>query len=205
MAADMKRAAAHAPSAITLAGVRCQAIDGDLIGWIDRQLQTRDSLTGASGLAQTALINPLREIYGVSDKTLTMALASLLLGAPKGMKLWVEVGASMIAVDTLVHNFLHRTGILRRFKANHPYGAACYRPGSCAHIIRAVADRIDARQFNPAFPRTFPRFVQHAMWRYCTQGGLDICNGNRIDDARRCRNLDCPVRLMCDRIRLRLA
>ena len=33
----------------------------------------------------------------------------------------------MIAIDTLVHNFLHRTGILPRFNANHVYGAACYR------------------------------------------------------------------------------
>ena len=59
-----------------------------------------------------ALIEPLREVYGVSDKVLAMALSSLLLGAPKKMGLWIEVGGSMIAIDTLVHNFLHRTGIL---------------------------------------------------------------------------------------------
>ena len=102
-----------------------------------------------------ALIEPLREIYGVSDKVLAMALSSLLLGAPKKMGLWIEVGGSMIAIDTLVHNFLHRTGILARFNANHPYGAGCYRPGGCADIIAAVAERIDARQFNPAFRRPF--------------------------------------------------
>jgi hypothetical protein len=150
-----------------------------------------------------ALIEPMREIYGVSDKVLAMALSALLLGAPNKMVHWTEVGGSMIAIDTLVHNFLHRTGILARFKANHPYGAACYRPGGCADIIQTVAERIDTRQFNPTFPQTFPRFVQHAIWRYCSQSGLDICNGNRIDDARRCGNLDCRVRLMCDRIPLR--
>jgi hypothetical protein len=32
----------------------------------------------------------------------------------------------MIAVDTLVHNFLHRTGILHRLDASHAYGPACY-------------------------------------------------------------------------------
>ena len=116
-----------------------------------------------------ALIAPLREIYGVSDKVLTMALSSLLLGAPNRMRLWHEVGASMIAIDTLVHNFLHRTGILHRFGAGHAYGAACYRPGGCAEIIAAVADRIDARAFNPAYPAVFPRFVQQAIWRYCAQ------------------------------------
>jgi hypothetical protein len=71
---------------------------------------------------------------------------------------------------------------------------ACYRPGGCADIIAAVAERIDARQFNPAFPRTFPRFVQHAMWQYCSRSGLDVCNGNRINDAKRCGNMDCRVR-----------
>jgi hypothetical protein len=59
-----------------------------------------------------ALIEPMRQIYGVSDKVLTMALSCLLLGAPKKMVLWIEVGGGMIAIDTLVHNFLHRTGIL---------------------------------------------------------------------------------------------
>jgi hypothetical protein len=134
-----------------------------------------------------------------------MALSSLLLGAPKKMVLWAEVGGSMIAIDTLVHNFLHRTGILQRFKAKHQYGLACYRLGGCADIIAAVAERIDARQFNPSYPKVFPRFVQHAIWRYCAQDGLDVCNGNRIDDAQRCDNLDCRVRLMCDRVALRKA
>ena len=79
----------------------------------------------------------------------------------------------MIAIDTLVHNFLHRTGILHRFGADHAYGSGCYRRGGCAEIIEAVAERIDARAFNPAFPAVFPRFVQHAIWRYCAQTGLD--------------------------------
>ena len=86
-----------------------------------------------------ALIEPMREIYGVSDKVLAMALSSLLLGAPKKLGRWIEVGGRLIAIDTLVHNFLHRTGILARFNASHLYGAACYRPGGCADIIAAVA------------------------------------------------------------------
>jgi hypothetical protein len=87
--------------------------------------------------------------------------------------------------------------------AAHPYGLACYRPGGCAEIIQAVAEGIDARQFNPSYPQTFPRFVQHAIWQYCSASGLDVCNGNRIDDTTRCGNLDCAVRLMCDRVRLK--
>ena len=178
--------------------------DGDLIDWIDCQLQTVDKLAGPDRLARmrAVLIDPLREIYGLSDKVLTMALSCLLLGAPKRMRLWIEVGSSMIAIDTLVHNFLHRTGILRRFKTAHEYGAGCYEVGGCAEIIQEVAERIDARQFNPSFPHIFPRFVQHAIWRYCSQSGLDMCNGNRIDDSRRCGNKDCKLRMMCDRVTL---
>ena len=179
--------------------------DGDLIGWIDAQLAAANSRPGPHRLPAmaAALIEPMREIYGVSDKVLAMALSSLLLGAPKKMVLWTEVGGTMIAIDTLVHNFLHRTSILARFNANHLYGTACYRPGGCADIIAAVAGRIDARQFNPLFPQPFPRFVQHAIWRYCSQSGLDVCNGNRINDTERCGNMDCQARLMCDRIALR--
>ena len=145
-----------------------------------------------------ALIEPLREVYGVSDKVLTMALSCILLGAPNKLRLWPEVGASMIAIDTLVHNFLHRTGICTGSSADHAYGAACYRPGGCADIIEAVAERIDARQFNPAFPQVFPRFVQHAIWRYCAQSGLDVCNGNRIDDRKSCDNVYCQIHNICD-------
>src|ERR1700730_13522421 len=179
--------------------------DGDLVGWIDRQVQAANDPPGSDRLARMrgSLIEPLREVYGLSDKVLTMALSCILLGAPKKMSLWTEVGGSMIAIDTLVHNFLHRTGILHHLDANHPYGLACYRSGGCAHVILTVAEQIDARQFNPSFPKVFPRFVQHAIWRYCSQSGLDVCNGNRINDTRRCENKDCRVRLMCDRVALR--
>ena len=91
--------------------------DGDLVGWIDRQFQGSDDPASPNrlGRLREALIGPLREVYGVSDKILTMTLSSILLAAPKRLHLWHEVGASMIAIDTLVHNFLVRTGILKRF------------------------------------------------------------------------------------------
>ena len=177
---------------------------GDLVGWIDRQLRQADEPHDADRLARlrAALIEPLREIYGVSDKVLTMTLSCILLTAPKGYDLWREVGGGMIAVDTLVHNFLHRTGILSRFSVEHGYGAACYQPGKCAEILGRVAQQIDARAFNPAFPAVFPRFVQHAIWRFCAQNGLGVCNGNRIDDRKSCGNVYCQVRQLCDRITL---
>jgi hypothetical protein len=150
-----------------------------------------------------AVIGPLRNVYGVADKVLAMALSSLLLGAGKQRPLWVEVGATFVAVDTLVHNFLHRTGILQRFGVDHPYGDRCYQSGGCAGIVGLLAANIDAREFNRTFPATFPRFVQSAIWQYCAENGLDVCNGNRIDDGSRCENRHCQLYRRCDRIALR--
>jgi hypothetical protein len=174
---------------------------GDLVGWIDRRLNTAARHPGPDRLARmrTAVLGPLKEVYGVSDKILMMALSVLFLGAPGRRRRWLEVGGSMIAVDTLVHNFLHRTGILHRFRADHPYGVACYRPGGCADIIETVARQIDARQFNRQFPRTFPRFVQHAIWRYCSQqrdAKLAEAQQAQADLIRKQRELDDAKREM---------
>ena len=111
--------------------------NGDLVGWIDERLAAADQ-PGAPDRAarmRRALLEPLRCIHGVSYKVLSMALADLLLGADPNRERWVTTGASMVAVDTLVHNWLHRTGILRRLGAEHAYGPACYGPGRCASII----------------------------------------------------------------------
>jgi hypothetical protein len=176
----------------------------DFIGWIDSQLGTVNSQTPdrLAALRET-LVGPLRNVYGVSDKVLAMVLSTLLLAARSRRPLWVEVGATFVAVDTLVHNFFQRTGILQRLGADHPYGDRCYRLGGCAGVLHLLADNIDARQFNPAFPATFPRFVQSAIWQYCAENGLDICNGNRIDDDGQCDNGHCQLFRRCDRIVLR--
>jgi hypothetical protein len=179
--------------------------DNDLVGWIGDQLASAAAPTDPdrSSRMRDALLEPLRHVYGVSDKVLSMALSVLLLSAPRKMRGWAEVGAGMIAIDTLVHNFLVRTGILHRFDAAHPYGVACYRTGGCVDILQIVAKQIDARQFNAQFPKIFPRFVQHAIWRYCAENGLDVCNGNRINDNARCDNVYCQLNRMCDRTTLR--
>ena len=132
--------------------------DGDLVGWIDRQLHEANAPPGPDRLARmrASLIEPLREVYGLSDKVLTMALSCILLGAPKKMSLWTEVGASMIAIDTLVHNFLHRTGILHRFDAKHAYGLACYRPGGCATLFRPSPTTLTPGSLTRHFQRSSP-------------------------------------------------
>jgi hypothetical protein len=177
--------------------------DNDFVGWIDSQLGTVNSQSlDRLATLREAILGPLRNVYGVSDKVLAMALSNLLLAARSRRPVWVDVGATFVAVDTLVHNFLHRTGILHRLHADHPYGDRCYRPEGCAGILRLLAANIDARQFNPAFPKTFPRFVQSAIWRYCAENGLAICNGNRIDDYARCENRHCQLFRGCDRVAL---
>jgi hypothetical protein len=164
---------------------------GDLIGWIDDRLSvppnaSTSPLVDIASERQERLIGPLRNIYGVSDKILTMSLSGLLLGASDGRPQWFETGKGMIAVDTLIHNFMFRSGLLEDCGTPHGYGAGCYAPGGCAEIIRTVASQIGASAFNRRFPRVFPRFVQHAIWRFCAADGLNVCNGNRIDDRKSC-------------------
>jgi len=174
---------------------------GDLVGWIDNQLEDAvgSSRTDLEAARQEALIGPLRNIYGVADKVLSMGLSSLLIGARGQRPVWFETGKAMLAVDTLIHAFLHRTGIQEGCGIPHAYGAACYARGGCAEIIRTVAGRIDARAFNPKFPTAFPRFVQHAIWRFCAADGLNLCNANRIDDRKPCQITYCYLHQKCSR------
>lgn len=174
---------------------------GDLVGWIDSQLETATGSSEADlePARQEALIGPLRDVFGVSDKVLTNALSWLMIGARSHRPVWFETGKAMLVVDTLVHNFLHRTGILESRGTPHRYGPACYAKGGCAEIIRIAAERIDARSFNLNFPKIFPRFVQHALWRYCAADGLNMCNANRIDDREPCQINYCHLFRICGR------
>jgi hypothetical protein len=178
--------------------------EGDFVGWLDEVLERADVVQGpgrGKALA-AAIVEPLSHVHGVAAKVLNMALSGLLLAGDPGRERWQAAGASMIAVDTLVHAWLHRTGILRRFHAEHVYGPACYGGNGCEALLRTIAFEIDARDFNPRFPRHFPRFVQHAIWRYCAADEFDVCNGNRVDDTAPCRNRDCELYRRCRRLPL---
>ncbi len=80
--------------------------DGDLVGWIDGRLKDADDPTipDRLGCMRQALIEPLRQVYGVADKVLTMALSCILLAAPKDRPRWIEVGGSNAGtVQKVVH------------------------------------------------------------------------------------------------------
>src|SRR5512132_914357 len=134
---------------------------------------------------------------------LNMTLASVLLGSDRKRASWIETGATMIAIDRLVHNFFGRTGIHHRFEIRHRYGSACYGPNGCEGILERLAREIDARQFTPSVPSYLPRFVQSSIWRFCSEAELAICNGQRIDDRERCSQRNCPAFEICGRIALR--
>lgn len=174
---------------------------GDLVGWLDHQVGLVDDPENQTSI-ETYLIAPLKSVYGISDKVATMALSSLFLGSHAVRPKWAEIGAHMIVVDSLVHNFMVRTGMLRDFGRGHAYGPACYQPGGCAGLLLELAEHVDTGRFSASFPQPFPRFVQSAIWRYCATGAFDVCNGVRIDDRRRCRNRDCLVRSGCGRLPL---
>lgn len=179
--------------------------DDDIVGWIDHRLETAASDRSPPRLYRPydALLGPMRNIHGVSDKVLSMALSTLLLGGDPRREHWVATGARMIAVDTLVHNFLHRSGLIDQLGARHRYGPACYADHGCADVIDTLAETIDASLIDAAYPSFFPRLIQFAIWHFCAEGGLNICNGNRIDDRRPCREVFCAAGRTCARIALR--
>jgi hypothetical protein len=179
---------------------------GDLIGWIDSRLAEADPGRGRPRRAEQmrqAVLGLLSYVPNIGPKLWSMILADLLLGGDPTRERWVHVGAYMVAIDSLLHNFLYRTGILRRCDAEHAYGPACFQPHGCAEVVEALAQQIDAREFNPAFPSVFPRLIQHAIWQFCATGERNICNGVQIDDRKRCRQTTCPTFQACDRISLR--
>lgn len=180
--------------------------DGDLVGWIDGRLEAADrpDLGAGRGRALTAsVVGPLSEVSGVGPKVASMLLADFLLGADPRRERWTTAGADAVVVDSLVHNFLHRSGILGRLGAEHAYGPRCYAPGGCVDVVHGLADRFDAREVDPTYPARFPRLLQFAIWSFCAASERNVCNGNRVDDRRSCALRYCPTGPFCDRVVLK--
>lgn len=174
---------------------------GDLISFIDRQIGTIPSHASLREIHKL-LVPAWNSVFGISEKVISMALTTLLLSAPARKRNWRDAGRSLIVVDSLVHNFLHRSGLIDVLGEPHPYGRKCYLENGCFDVLGGLSKLVDARRFNANFPAFFPRFVQLAVWRYCAQSVWNICNANQIDDKRRCNIGDCYLRNECERKRL---
>ena len=141
------------------------------------------------------MIADFKLIHGVADKLANMTLSFFLL-ADQDNKSYANLGQTMIAIDSLVHNFLVRSGLAAFYDCQHNYGPGCSK--NCVPVIDSLSKKIDARQFNKAHPSYFPRFIQFSIWRFCTISGENICNGVNIDDSKPCNQKNCPVYLLCD-------
>lgn len=175
--------------------------NGDLIDFLDNRI-SGISVDAATREIHETVSLPWRSIFGVSDKVITMALSTLLMSSPRSWHQWQHVGRNLIVVDSLVHNFLHRTGASHELGVTHLYGNKCYQIGGCFDVLDRLSHDVDARRFNFNFPMHFPRFVQLSIWRYCSSV-FNICNGNRIDDKKRCLDRQCHLHSECRRIALK--
>lgn len=177
---------------------------GDLVGLLEETISAAQ-LTGEADWAAQAgrvLVGLFSQVEGVSSKLANMVMAELLLAGRPDDPGWQKVGLNLVTVDSLVLKLLDRTGVLEALGAPHAYGLACYRPGGCEEVIRALAARIDARSLDPKLPRDCPLFVQKALCRFCAAGELNTCNVAEVGRGRRCRRAySCPSSAWCLRAR----
>ena len=177
---------------------------GDLIGHWDDIISKHFDPVDGSGLmkARNALVDDFTKVFGIGDKLSNMTLSYFLMSDLENPSR-LRLGQAMVAVDSLVHNFLHRTGILEFYKAEHNYGPLCSK--HCLSVLDDITGKIDARNFNSDFPAYFPRFIQFSIWRFSSvTQGLSICNGVKINDTKPCNRDDiCPVFSLCDHILLK--
>ncbi len=174
----------------------------DLVGFIDQLFAEIDGVKLADPIQakHDRLMAEFGAIHAVSAKLIAMMIGSLLMAGGSERRDWQKVGRTMVTIDSLLHNFFHRTGILAAFDLHHQYGHICFSARGCAGVIYQLADRIDARIIDASYPRCFPRQIEVAIWTFCAESQLDICNGRHIDDRFPCARADCPVGGRCSRL-----
>ncbi len=163
---------------------------GDFYAYVKNHFGPGQPSNGAVNERLYALIKKITAITNVGPKLAHMALSGLFLTRHFGWD-YRELGLHMIAVDSLVHNFLHRTGILDSYQLNHRYGSRCHGQNGCFRVIQDLAKRIDCRRFNPHLPAHFPRFIQYHIWAYCAKNEENICNLNKCKPGK--PNLACVL------------
>jgi len=141
-------------------------------------------------------IQVFSQVYNVGPKLIDMAFSHLFFTQYPGWD-YRTVGAEMVAIDTLVHNFLARTGTLDEYKKFHKYGLACHTQKGCLGVIEEIAQEIDCRKYNKEYPAYFPRLVQLYIWAYCSMTGENICNGNKCKQSKPNRECELYTRNWC--------
>lgn len=175
--------------------------NNDPVAWIDDRLEFADRAGGEVGRAhrlRDAVALPFGEIAGIGPKLANMIMADLLIGGDPARERWVAAGGAMVAIDSLVHNVLARTGVIESCGTKHAMGPACYRADGCADVIERLVAELSAA----GNATILPRQLQHAIWSFASEGGRSICNGRWIDDRRGCEQRWCPARHGCARLAL---
>ncbi len=83
----------------------------------------------------------------------------------------------MIAVDSLVHNFLHRTGTLTRFEAEHLFGPSWHDPWRMSRFDRGSCSPHRRPNSQPEFPSDIPSV--------CSSGTMGFLRGRRLEHLQR--------------------
>lgn len=181
-----------------------------IVDYIDRIIN--DNTSKDDSQIRDIFIRNFAQIYGIKEKVVSMILADLFLSSnnPK----WKRIGANFVAIDSLVHNFFLRTGILDYYdgQKNHRNGSECYEDNNCRRIIEILAKKlaeakelakdIDASRFSPNSPEYSPRFIQHSIWNFCATSRLNICNNDKIKYGSPCKNDECSFYKHCAKIPL---
>lgn len=126
---------------------------GDFYAYVREHFGEGQLAAGTINELLHGFIGKVTTIANVGPKLAHMALSGLFLTRYPGWD-YRQVGLHMIAVDSLVHNFLHRTGILNSYQLSHVYGPRCHSQTGCMRVIQDLARRIDCREFNPTLPES---------------------------------------------------
>ena len=174
---DMKRGALN-HMAFSLYFFLRDVAGGDFYTYVTEHFGQAQPAGGAITDLLDGFIKKVTTIANVGPKLAHLAMSSLFLCRYPGWD-YHRVGLHMVAVDSLVHNFLHRTGILDSYQLDHSYGPRCHTQNGCLGVIQDLAKHIDCRKFNPTLPAHFPRFVQYHIWAFCAKNAENICNLNK--------------------------
>lgn len=164
---------------------RCQ---GDFPGFIKEIFGTPQQVEKLEEEELNARVktleNEMCRIFNVGPKLINMTMSSLFY-AKTGKWNYRRVFPQMAAVDSLVHEFLHRTGTLKLFGREHKYGEkVCHSPEGCVGVINDIARQIDCRRYNKDYPEYYPRMVQVCIWKFCTEScNQKNCKYEELDEG----------------------